>query len=48
MTLDVNIRVIKFFVTHSPNCNIDLKGFIKIRSMLAYSVLLDALYLGEN
>ena len=27
-----------FFVTHSLNCTIDLKGFIKIRSMLAYSV----------
>lgn len=32
------MRVIKSFVTHSLNCNIDLKGFIKIRSLLACSV----------
>ena len=34
----MNIRVIKLFVIHSQNCNTDLKGFIKIRSILASSV----------
>lgn len=51
--LDVTIRLIKLVVTHSQNYNIDLKGFIIIRSILAWSVFIKqehihVFYFGEN
>ena len=42
----MTIRVIKFFVTCFQNRYIDLKGFIKIRSMLDYSVSIKRVLVG--
>lgn len=49
----MNIMGNKALCDSSQNCHIDLKGFIKIRSILAYSVSIkwehiNVFYFGEN